>query len=140
MTPPETHTFVGPEPAVNGHAVAAPAVTADGRDRGGRFVAGAWRGGPGRSRGIDIRHTAEEFAAAEGIDLREALWKVIKGLLSAAEKGDTQAAKLLLDRLTDCDPLALRVVTDNGGMSDVDLRARVHQILIAAEVRELCGE
>jgi len=73
------------------------------RDEAGRFRAGHALAGPGRPRGrLDIAEIAHELAEAEGVDLREAVWRVLKALFEAAGRGDSRAAKLLLDRL--CGP------------------------------------
>jgi len=73
------------------------------RDAAGRFLPGHSMPGPGRPPGrFDLVEIASERAAAEGIDLREAVWRVLKSLFEAAGKGDPRAAKLLIDRL--CGP------------------------------------
>jgi hypothetical protein len=71
----------------------------DKRDHGGKFTAGN-KGGPGRKPGRpDLYPLADEFARAEGIDLRAALWRVTRKLLEDAEGGDKTAARLVLEHL-----------------------------------------
>ena len=73
----------------------------NGRDsKSGRFLPGN-SGGPGRPRGFDLRAVAEQKAAEEGVDLETGLWLVVRRLMTAAQGGDVQAARLLLDRLCD---------------------------------------
>lgn len=57
---------------------------------------------------MDIRRVAGERAKAEGIDLETALWDVVKALLEAGRKGDVAAAKLVMDRLCEADPVTLK--------------------------------
>ncbi|MEY4534866.1 MAG: hypothetical protein RLZZ246_1184 [Planctomycetota bacterium] len=46
-----------------------------------------------------LHHLAARFAEAEGVDLDNALWQVLKALLVVAAKGDVAAAKLVLQYL-----------------------------------------
>lgn len=72
----------------------------NGRDTGGRFAKGN-RGGPGNPLAAKVaRLRASLVAAVKPKDLRD----VIAALVTAAKAGDTQAAKLLLDRV--CGPAA----------------------------------
>jgi len=102
------------------------------RDERGRYLPGHRNPGPGRPRAIDLRALAEQMSEDEGLDLRAALWRVLKSLLREAERGDTQAARLVLDKLGDNDPLRVQVGHDDA-ISDVDLVARVRAILAAAD-------
>lgn len=73
-------------------------------------------------------------AERERLDLAAELWRVVKTLLQAAVGGDVQAAKLVLDRLTDPDPVEVSV---NSGLSEVERAQRVEQLLrIASERRK----
>lgn len=66
----------------------------DGRDPvSGRWLKGV--PGTGRRHRIDLLSTCDRLARAEGRDLESLLWGVVKGLILAASKGDTQAAKIL---------------------------------------------
>lgn len=79
------------------------------RDAGtGRFLPGN-SGGPGRPRGLDFRRVIADRAEAAGIPLETALWGIFTSLLKQARDGDVQAARLLLDRLCDNDPVSLRL-------------------------------
>jgi hypothetical protein len=81
------------------------------RDQAGRFLPGC-KGGPGRPKGsFDLLALSRKRARAEGIDLRERLWSIVKTLFDLAEGGDVVAARLLLDRFcTPVDqPLSLHV-------------------------------
>lgn len=91
------------------------------RDSTGRFQRGHRLGG--RSRGIDLRALAEEFAAKEGLDLPRALWGVCKRMLALAIGGDVQAARLMLERLTDTDETTLRAVAVLRVITGVDADA-----------------
>lgn len=75
-----------------------------GRDGRGRFAPGVSGNPAGRPRGIDFRETIHEHAEAEGFPLPEAVYRVFRAILKAAEAGDVQAAKWLTDRL--CGPQA----------------------------------
>lgn len=111
---------------------AAVPVGASGRDSKGRFAVGN-SGGPGRPRRPDLYATAAARASAEGVDLMAELWQVLKAVIAQAKTGDTAAAKLLFDRLSDSDPLSVHVT--GSGMSDTERAARLEAILIAAETR-----
>jgi len=63
----------------------------------GRFLPGN-NGGSGRPKGIDFKHAVAKHAVAEGIDLDAAAWDLARKLHARAMEGDTQAAKLWLDR------------------------------------------
>ena len=72
------------------------------RNEHGQFLPGHGRPGPGRPKGVgNIRTIAAEKAEAEGVDLQQAIWEVVKSLFKSASAGDVAAARLLLDRLTD---------------------------------------
>lgn len=75
-----------------------------GRDKGGRFVEGHVGMG-GRPRRPDLFALAEQYAGPN--EIREALWRILKKLLRQAQAGDVQAAKLVLERLTDSDAMKL---------------------------------
>jgi hypothetical protein len=92
----------------------------------GRFVPGHPRLG-GRPRRPDLYTVAAERAAAEGVDLAQELWGVVKQLLAAAKGGDVQAARLVLDRLSDADPIDVNLRTDT--LTDVERAARLEAIL-----------
>lgn len=75
------------------------------RDSLGRFRPGNAIGkGYGRPKGsIDLMAVVRRKAREEGLDLRQELWRVVLVLLRAAQEGDVQAGKLLLDRI--CGPI-----------------------------------
>jgi len=92
-------------PAKPRQDAAAPSVSAENgnRDASGRFVPGHSLPGPGRPKGFDFRAIATARAEAEGLSLEDAIYKVCRGLLTAAENGDVAAARLVLDRLCTAD-------------------------------------
>jgi hypothetical protein len=58
-------------------------------------------------------------------------------MIQRAKGGDAAAAKLVLDKLTDCDPLRVQVSRgDEGAMSDTDVVARVRMLFASADARE----
>jgi hypothetical protein len=78
--------------------------------RNGKFAPGN-PGGPGRPPGstaYDIRAIAKDYAAKEGLCLEESVWKVLKAMIDRGTNGDVHAAKLVLDRLCQSDPVAVR--------------------------------
>lgn len=107
-----------------------------GRDEKGRFAVGN-PGGPGRPRKPDIYAVALEGAARDGVDLRAYLWAVLQSMLQRALNGDVSAAKLLVDRLTDPDPI---VVEHTGTVTDADAARQIKALLAVAEARKAAGE
>ena len=105
-----------------------------GRSRTGRFTKGN-PGGPGRPRGIDFSAAVAEKAEAEGISIEDAIWGVFQALLAEAQKGDVQAAKLLIDRLCGKETGEREVRPQVPPMSDVERAARLNAILAAAARR-----
>lgn len=69
-----------------------------GRDHLGRFRPGNSGNPKGRPRQIDFIAAVHKHADAEGVDLGLAAWEVSQALLEKARAGDSQAAKLWLDR------------------------------------------
>ena len=77
------------------------------RNAHGQFLPGHGLPGPGRPRGLgNLRTIALEHAEAEGVDLQDAIWSVVKSMIEAAQEGDVSAARLLLDRLPESSELA----------------------------------
>lgn len=74
-----------------------------GRDGAGRFARGN-PGGPGRPKGsIDLIALARRRSKSEGYDLRQALWEALRAMIEAARKGDSNAARIVFERL--CTPV-----------------------------------
>ena len=71
----------------------------NGRDpKSGKFVKG-WKGGPGRPSGhVDLLAVCRRRAAEEDVDLDELVWATAKAMFKKAMGGDTQAARIVLDR------------------------------------------
>jgi hypothetical protein len=66
--------------------------------KNGKFLPGT-AAGPGRPHGsINIFRACKIRARREGMDLRNMVWEVAKGLAEAAMQGDAAAAKVLFDR------------------------------------------
>ena len=101
----------------------------NGRGKRGRFTKGN-PGGPGRPRGPDFRRLIFEQAERRGVDVEDAVWDVFSALLERAKNGDVQAAKLILDRLCDSDPVVVDVTHQPMSMSE--RAARIEAILAAA--------
>ena len=82
-------------------------------------------GGPGRPRGPDFRAVITNRAKELGCPVEDAMWDIYESMLKAAKGGDVQAAKLLIEKLCDNDPIAVHVTTgdDAGPQPPVDLRA-----------------
>lgn len=106
-----------------------------GRDEKGRFAVGN-PGGPGRPRKPDLFAVALEGAAREGVDLRASLWAVLQAIVQRALTGDVSAAKLVLDRLTDPDPI---VVEHTGTVTDADAARQIQALLATAAARKEQG-
>ena len=105
----------------------------NGRGTDGRFALGN-AGGPGRPRGSDFRRIVRDQAEARGLDIEDAVWQVFEALLRRARKGDVQAAKLLLDRLCDSDPVMIDMV--HQPLSTAERARRVQALLSAAAARK----
>lgn len=98
------------------------------RDSAGRFLPGH-PGLGGRPRKPDVFAVASEHADAEGFDLRARLGRVVGALLAAAEAGDVQAARVLIDKLCDSDATsgALSIVLSTGVPSPSATMVQVQQ-------------
>lgn len=107
-----------------------------GRDEKGRFTFGN-PGGPGRAKKPDIYAVALEGAARDGIDLRAKLYEVLQAMVQRALAGDVSAAKLLVDRLTDPDPI---VVEHQGTVTDADAARQIQALLAVAAARKAASE
>ena len=103
------------------------------RDGRGRYVPGHCIPGPGRPRAIDLRALAERKSAASGTPLDDMLWEVLLAMVDRAKRGDASAAKLVLDRLSDTDPMSIHVTADS--LSDTERAARLEAILAGAAAR-----
>lgn len=106
----------------------------------GRFLAGASGNPNGRPRRPDLFALASERAAASGVDLAAELWTVVQRLLAQAKAGDTQAAKLLLDRLTDPDPVKVEVAAQVQPLTDEERTQRIQELLERAAHRKAAKE
>jgi hypothetical protein len=111
-----------------------------GRHSDGPFGAGK---GLRPSRRPNLYLLAERRAEASGLSLEEELWQVVLALFAAAKKGDIQAAKILLDKLTLPDVLALQVsahaeLTDTERVSR--LRALIDSVRLRIGVDDLLGD
>lgn len=111
-------------PSVSGHI--------GGRDDKGRFVVGN-PGGPGRPRKPDVFAVATEGAARDGVDLRASLWAVLQAMVQRALAGDVSAAKLIVDKLTDPDPI---VVEHQSTVTDADAARQIQALLAVAAARK----
>jgi hypothetical protein len=65
--------------------------------------------GPGRPRGRDLRALVDKKARETGVDVDDALWGIVRAMVTAARGGDVAAARELFNRLCDNDPLAVTV-------------------------------
>lgn len=81
-----------------------------------------------------IYDLARQKAEAEGYDLHEALWQVVKQLLAQAAAGDVGSAKLILERLSRPAPTELKVEQDGRVQIIVDTgvpkRELVHPVVV----------
>lgn len=114
-------------------AVPAPVAPRPGRDSRGLFLPGHSATKGGRPRRPDLFCVARDLAERDGYDLREALWKVTQKLINQALDGDVQAARLVVERLTDTDPVELHVTAATLG--DTERAARLEAILRGAAAR-----
>lgn len=80
---------------------------------------------------------ATEGAARDGVDLKASLWAVLQAVAQRALAGDVSAAKLLIDKLTDPDPI---VVEHQGTVTDADAARQIQALLAVAEARKAAGE
>lgn len=100
-----------------------------GRDESsGRFLPGN-HGSPGRPRGIDFRKLVQDF---RGAALDGDLQAVFDAMKTRALAGDVAAAKLLLDRLCDTDPIRV-AVEDNDAES---IARQVNELMAVAAKRK----
>lgn len=101
----------------------------------GFFLKGNTLGRKGRPPGYDFRAIVEDYITANGGHVEDAIVDVFRSLLAAARLGDTQAAKLLLERLCgkDAEQIDLNVLTSK--LSDVERAARLQAILTQAAKR-----
>lgn len=117
-------------PGSNGHAQS----VEKGRGPDGRFVAGHRLGG--RPRGPDFRAVIAEARGDDAIE--QDLLAIYDALLSRAVKGDTQAARLLLDRICDVQPLDVTVTSNlppGERMTPAERGARIRELLDLAKAR-----
>lgn len=68
----------------------------------------------GRPRGYDLRKIVAERLATDGTSVETVVYEVFDALRSNVRKGDTAAAKLILDRLCDTDPQGLEITYPDG--------------------------
>ncbi len=66
-----------------------------GRGRNGRYLPGTCGNPNGRPKALDLRAIAETKAKTAGVNLEDALWEVVEGLLTEAKAGDEQAARVV---------------------------------------------
>lgn len=105
-----------------------PGESREGRDpKTGHFLPGNDGFGGGRPRRPDLYNLASARAAKQGYDLEEALWGVIQRMITEAQSGDAQAAKLVFDRLSSIDPVEINVNTQ--GMTLTERQQRIRKIL-----------
>jgi hypothetical protein len=133
--PPRPKLRVTAEPVV-AVAPADPSVPGE-RDAKGRFVAGVWRGGPGRPSRPDPYAIACEGAAKDGTDLRARLWSVLKRMIEQAEGGDTHAANLVMKHLCSNDAVAVAFAAE---LTGTDRITRLQALLVRAAARLAGGE
>ena len=97
------------------------------RDPRGWFMPGHKLGG--RPPGLDFRAVISEYVRSKGKSLEEILARVFEGLMLVATTGDTNAAKLLIERFCGKDPDVLDLVVSKRKMSDTERAARIGAIL-----------
>lgn len=87
---------------------------ASGRDPvTGRFLPGVSGNPRGRPAGYDFRKIVRDRSEGTGLPVELAVWRIYQAMVrEAVENGDTQAAKLILDRLCENDPTHLYVTHD----------------------------
>ena len=109
---------------------------AEGRDPvTGHFAPGNNVNPKGRPRRPDIYALVRDHhIEAGGTTLNEKLVQVVQAMLERAMQGDTTAAKLILDRLTDSDPVKLEV-----GVDPSQRVAQIRALLEAAAMRKADG-
>ena len=64
------------------------------------------------------------------------MWAVLQAIVQRALTGDVSAAKLVLDRLTDPDPI---VVEHTGTVTDADAARQIQALLATAAARKEQG-
>lgn len=103
-------------PRMNGKAKKSPKKTGtngesppqDQCEETGRFVPGNRAAvGHGRPPGYDFRKIVTEESKRNNISVEAAVWSIYGAMIVKARSGDVQAAKLLLDRLCESDPIKL---------------------------------
>lgn len=103
-------------------------------------MTGRWRpghtGGPGRPRGVDLRRLAAEKSKADGIDIENAMWGVLKAMLKASINGDVAAAKLVFEKLALNDPAEVNLHHD-GAIEAVGPTPPASRVELVKYVREL---
>ncbi|MCA8949128.1 MAG: hypothetical protein KDE27_06485 [Planctomycetes bacterium] len=112
-----------------------------GRGPDGKFLPGHGLGG--RPRRPDLYVIAEQKAREEGVDLAAKLWQLVQKLFELALAGDTGAARLLLDRLTDPDPIRVETTRDASfycSMTEAERGARIAHLLAIADARRRAAE
>jgi hypothetical protein len=113
-----------------------PGKAAADRDAGGRFAPGNNANPKGRPRRPDIYALVQaHHVEAGGTTLDEKLVQVVLKLIERAMQGNEIAAKLILDRLTDSDPVKLEV----SGMDPAARVAQIKALLQSAAMRQEPG-
>ena len=86
-----------------------------------------------------MRRLAAEKSKADGIDIEEAMWGVIKALLRSAMKdGDVAAAKLLFEKLALNDPTEVNLHHE-GSIEAVGPRPPASRAELVDYVRRMVG-
>jgi hypothetical protein len=103
-----------------------PGETGGDRDeKTGRFLPGNNANPKGRPKGFDFRRVVHEKMQEQNLPVEHALWSIFRSMLARASGGDVSAAKLLLDRLCESDPITLDVTHEallSGPPLDDDFR------------------
>lgn len=99
--------------------------TGDRDDVTGRFLPGNRANPNGRPKGFDFRKVVTDKMKEQDLTVESALWAIFRSMLGRASGGDVSAAKLLLDKLCEVDPIAMEVSHQDScspPMSDGDFK------------------
>lgn len=93
---------------------AKPEETGDRDQLTGRFLPGNRANPKGRPKGFDFRKVIRDKMLSQDLPVEDALWAIFRAMLGRASSGDVSAAKLLLDKLCETDPIMLDVQHQDG--------------------------
>ena len=101
----------------------------------GRFLPGSSGNPRGRPAGWDFRRIIRDKSEGTQLPVELVVWRIYQALVrEAVENGDTQAAKLVLDRLCDTDPTKMHLTHEgllDGGPpapATIDLASQIAKL------------